>query len=282
MSAKALRQEKKGTLLYDIGSGKAVSPHGGSAYFNAYRRKWVMIFVQSGGESSFLGEVWYAEADTPVGPWAYARKIVTHDKYSFYNPKHHPYFDQDGGRIIFFEGTYTESFSGSPETATPRYDYNQIMYRLTLDDPRLVLPVPVYRMEGSTEYLLRDGVAKGEKWDSIESVAFYAFEPDRARDGLIPIYAAKAAESSSLVTEPPVPSERPLFYALPPAEPASANACIVPLYEYRRSDSGGRLYSTDAQLKKDGWTRGDKPLCRVWKTAPGPLLIDGAAKPPKR
>jgi hypothetical protein len=283
--SKALQQEKKDTLLYDIESGKAVSPHGGSVYFNAYRRKWVM-FVQQWGESSFLGEVWYAEADTPAGPWAYARKVVTHNKYSFYNPKQHPYFDQDGGRIIFFEGTYSQTFSGSAETATPRYDYNQIMYRLTLDDPRLVLPAPVYQMQGGGEYLLRDAVAKAGKWDSVESVAFHAVEPDRARDGLIPIYAAGAAGSNGrsvhLVTEPPATSEKPLFYALPSAESAPAHACIVPLYEYRHSDSGGRLYSTDAQLNKAGWTREDKPLCRVWKTPPGPLLIDGAAKPTER
>ena len=43
-----------------------------------------------------LGEIWYAEADTPLGPWVYARKIVTHEKYSFYNPRHHPMFDQAG------------------------------------------------------------------------------------------------------------------------------------------------------------------------------------------
>ena len=284
--SKALRQEKKDTSLYDIDSGKAVSPHGGSVYFNAYRRKWVMIFVQQWGESSFLGEVWYAEADTPVGPWAYARKIVTHKKYSFYNPKQHPYFDRDGGRVIFFEGTYSQTFSGSAETATPRYDYNQVMYRLTLGDPRLVLPAPVYQMQGGGEYLLRDGVAEASKWDSIESVAFYAVEPDRARDGLIPIYAARAAggngQSVHLVTESPAPSEKPLFYVLPPTESAPVNARIVPLYEYRHGDSGGRLYSTDAQLNKDGWGRKDKPLCRVWKTPPGPLLIDGIAKPASR
>jgi len=282
---KALQQEKKDTLLHDVESGKAVSPHGGSAYFNACRRRWVMIFVQFGGENSFLGEVWYAEADTPAGPWAYARKIVTHNKYSFYNPKHHPYFDQDNGRVIFFEGTYSQTFSGSAETATPRYDYNQIMYRLTLDDPRLILPAPVYQMQGGTEYLLRDAVAEANKWNSIESVAFYAVEPDRARDGLIPIYAVKGPgdkESVRLVTEPPAPSDKPLFYALSATEPPPANACIVALYEYHRNDSGGRLYSTDAQLNKDGWTRGDRPLCRVWKTPPGPLLIDGAAKPPER
>jgi hypothetical protein len=83
-----------------------------------------------------LGEVSYAEADAPTGPWTTARKIVTHDKYSFYNPKQHPYFDQEGGRIIYFEGTYTKTFSGN-EQGTPRYDYNQIMYRLDLSDPRL-------------------------------------------------------------------------------------------------------------------------------------------------
>jgi len=82
---KALKKEKKDTYLYDVTSGKKVTPHGGSVYFNNYRQRWISIFVQQFGESSYLGEVWYAEADTPVGPWAYARKIVTHNKYSFYN-----------------------------------------------------------------------------------------------------------------------------------------------------------------------------------------------------
>ena len=82
--------------------------------------------------------MWYAEADAPVGPWGAAVKVVTHDRYSFYNPKQHPMFDKDGGRIIFFEGTYTHTFSGNPD-ATPRYDYNQIMYRLDLSDPRLAM-----------------------------------------------------------------------------------------------------------------------------------------------
>ena len=38
--------------------------------------------------------------------------------------------------MVYFEGTYTASFSDAKER-TPRYDYNQIMYRLNLDDPRL-------------------------------------------------------------------------------------------------------------------------------------------------
>ena len=74
-----------------------------------------------------------------VGPWADARKIVTHKNYSFYNPKQHPFFDKHGGRVIFFEGTYTTMFSGNDEP-TPRYNYNQVMYKLDLSHPGLRLP----------------------------------------------------------------------------------------------------------------------------------------------
>lgn len=125
--------------LRDAESGKPVRAHGGSVYWNDFRKRWVMIFVEIGGKTSLLGEVWYAEAESPTGPWAEAHKIATHDRYSFYNPKQHPYFDQDGGRVIYFEGTYTATFSGNP-SPTPRYDYNQVMYRLDLTDPRLKLP----------------------------------------------------------------------------------------------------------------------------------------------
>jgi hypothetical protein len=115
--------------------GKRVMAHAGSVYWNDYRRRWIMIAEESGGTSP-LGEVWFAEADAPTGPWVHAVKIATHNKYSFYNPKQHPMLDKDGGRVIFFEGTYSDFFSGAP-AKTPRYDYNQIMYKLDLSDPRL-------------------------------------------------------------------------------------------------------------------------------------------------
>jgi hypothetical protein len=127
--------------LKDADTGEAVNAHGGSVYWNEFRRRWIMITVQSFGKPSFLGEVWYAEADTPVGPWVHARKVVTHDKMSFYNPKQHPMFDKDGGRTIFFEGTYVNTFSNNPDE-TPLYNYNQVMYKLDLTDPRLSLPAP--------------------------------------------------------------------------------------------------------------------------------------------
>lgn len=122
----------------DVQNGKSPNLSAVSVAFNAYRHKYIAICSEAGGASSFLGEIWYSEADQPEGPWKSARKIVTHDHYSFYNPVHNDFFDQEGGRIIYFEGTYTTTFSrdGDP---TPRYDYNQIMYRLDLSDPRLDL-----------------------------------------------------------------------------------------------------------------------------------------------
>lgn len=130
-----LRSDEGWLKLQDVDSGKIIEAHRGSVTWNGYRKRWILITTQIRG-TSMLGEVWYAEANEPQGPWINARKIVTHDKYSFYNPKQHPQFAAEGGRIVFFEGTYTQTFSGNTD-ATPRYEYNQIMYRLDLDHPLL-------------------------------------------------------------------------------------------------------------------------------------------------
>lgn len=113
-----------------------VTPHAGAVRWSPYLKKWIAVFVETGGRPSLLGEIWFAAADDPTGPWTTARKIVTHDRYSFYNPALHEFFTSNDGRYVYFEGTYTYTFSGNPDR-TPRYDYNQIMYRLDLSDPRL-------------------------------------------------------------------------------------------------------------------------------------------------
>ncbi|MEN6578246.1 MAG: hypothetical protein ABFD90_18015 [Phycisphaerales bacterium] len=279
----ALEAEAKGTNVYNVESGQAITPHNGTVYFNAHRGRWIGIFGQLFGESSALGEIWYAEADTPVGPWAYARKILTHNKYSLYNPKHHPLFDQDDGRTIYFEGTYTWTFSGSEERATPRYDYNQIMYRLNLSDPRLALPTPMYEIieeDGSRTYLRGKAVAQAERWDDVESAAFYAIEPGRGSDHAITVYAQTQPDGRvRLSAGDPGAAATPLFVALPPSGQTTANPCIVPLYEYCHADSGRFRYSTRSQLDEPGWNRLEEPLCRVWKTPAGPLLLDRQARP---
>jgi hypothetical protein len=108
----------------------------GTIRWNKFRERYVLIAHERGGGPSFLGEVWYAESRRPEGPFEQAVRIVTHDDYSFYNVAHHDFFDQEGGRTIYFEGTYTAQFTDDARP-TPWYDYNQIMYRLDLADPRL-------------------------------------------------------------------------------------------------------------------------------------------------
>jgi hypothetical protein len=122
----------------DAATGEQVLIHGASITWNAYRQRWLLIGVQQGGKASpsFLGEMWYAEAAELTGPWNKAVKIASHPRYSFYNPRHHAFLDEDKGRVIYFEGTYTQTFSGSG-APVPRYEYNQIMYRLDLADQRL-------------------------------------------------------------------------------------------------------------------------------------------------
>jgi hypothetical protein len=120
----------------DAHNSKAVKHHHGSVAWSDCRKKWISIFVREFGDDSYLGEIYYAEADAPEGPWRKAVKVVTHERYSFYDPKQHPYFSGKAGRYLYFEGTYATTFSGNKDP-TPLYDYNQIMYRLDLADKRL-------------------------------------------------------------------------------------------------------------------------------------------------
>ena len=133
---KVLKPEDAIARPVDAATGKPIVLHTGSTQWNAYRKKWVMIAIEVGGKPSNLGEVYYLEADAPEGSWAKAVKVITHDRYSFYNPIHHPFFDGEGGRYLYLEGTYTGTFSRDHEL-TPRYEYNQMMYRLDLADDRL-------------------------------------------------------------------------------------------------------------------------------------------------
>jgi hypothetical protein len=123
---------------FDVQTGQHPVLSAVSVAYNNFRHKYIAICAELGGSSSMLGEIWYSEAEKPEGPWQWARKIVSHDRYSFYNPVHDAFFDQEGGRLIYFEGTYSMTFSRDNDP-TPRYDYNQIMYRLDLLDPRLDL-----------------------------------------------------------------------------------------------------------------------------------------------
>ncbi|HJT76650.1 MAG TPA: hypothetical protein VJ739_05565 [Gemmataceae bacterium] len=143
VAAGQMKREESPFRLQDADSGKSILLNNCSCFWNDYRKRYVMIASEGFG-ATMLGEVWYSEADRPEGPWVAARKIITHankpgDAHDFYNPTQHPFFDRDGGRVIYLEGSYVNTFSGNVHP-TPYYEYNQIMYRLDLADPRLRLP----------------------------------------------------------------------------------------------------------------------------------------------
>jgi hypothetical protein len=117
------------------GNGR-VTLHSGSIAWNGWRKRWVTVFMEKFGKPSVFGELWYAEGESPTGPWGPAVKIATHDNYTFYNPRIHPEFSDDASPALYFEATYTAEFANKPQQ-TPRYDYNQMLYRLDLDDARL-------------------------------------------------------------------------------------------------------------------------------------------------
>lgn len=126
--------------LKDADSGDEVRIAQSSVEWNEYHQSYVMIGQEKFGRTSLLGEIWFAEAPAPNGPWKVAKKIITHNEYSFYNPSQHEYFIKDNGRFLYFEATFTNTFTSAP--AMPRYNYNQMMYKLDLSNPELDLTPP--------------------------------------------------------------------------------------------------------------------------------------------
>jgi hypothetical protein len=275
ITAHQIKPEEGLLNLRDTETGRTVIAHGGSVYWNHYRKRWVQIAAESYGASSLLGEIWFAEADTPIGPWVYARKVVTHQKYSFYNPKQQPMLDKDGGRTIFFEGTYTTTFSGNTDP-TPRYDYNQVMYKLNLEDPRLALPVAIYRVPMAPDnrpYLL-PGSSLAERGTSpSRRVAFFA--PEHEGVASLPVFASTdldrgqilsvGAASAGTVTGAVASSAgKPLFYILP-ADSKDRSGTTVPLYEIEVDPKGLKTYSVSLPDDNANAKANVRILGRVWR-----------------
>jgi hypothetical protein len=126
-------------------------------------------------------------------------------------------------------------------------------------------------------------VEKAGEWDTVESIPFYAIEPAKANDGLIPVYtdtiSAKSGRTIYLNVKHSGSSARLLFYALALDNQKKENSHVTALFEYRHADTGQRLYSIEQQLQERDWIRTENPLCLVWKAPSEELLIDSKAKP---
>jgi len=114
--------------------GKPVEAHGGDLAWHPWSQRWLLLFTQKGGATSFLGEIWLATAPSPTGPWTGARQVATHDNYTFYNPVLHPEAFRADSPVIHFEGTYVTTFTDNQQP-TPRWDYNQVLYQVDLSQP---------------------------------------------------------------------------------------------------------------------------------------------------
>lgn len=238
--------------IVDAATADAFEVHeNGSTDRNEWLGRWTRLVIPTGA----LGETWLAISDTPMGPWVYATRVVVHEQYSFYNPRHHRELDEDHGRRMRFDATYTNSFSGNPDR-TPRYDYNQIMMAVDVDRPELQLPVPIYTSE-------RDELGPAEVVEPGDAplVAGF-FAPVGQYPGTEPVWwSGPSCEPRQLVVggEPETP---PLFWALPPG--AEANEAHVPLYAV---DGGG----TEPRYAVED-PGGAEPVAVVWRSPIGVAL----------
>jgi hypothetical protein len=162
------------------------------------------------------------------------------------------------------------------------------MYALSLDDPRLVLPVPVYEVKdpsGKAEYLTGESISATRAWDHVQRVAFFAAPPDRHREGLVPIASlpadAATTRSTTLRVAPSLDAHdasRIVFLALPP-DPAPDLPVAVPLFEYRQAATGKRFYAAQPDSPMRDAERVGKPVCYVWRSPVKTLYLASDTHP---
>jgi hypothetical protein len=238
--------DERWTRPVDVETGLDFSMKRGPLMYNPYRQRYCMIMMEVGAERSLSTSYWYLEADTPQGPWVFGRRIVQHDDYTFYNPCLHPYLSKDNGREIFFEGTVTMSYTRR-RIVTEGYNYNQMMYKLDLDDERLMLPLPVYALNGAPNDL-----RTGEKFNPAlrnRTIHFYAY--DRFKTGAVAmVYDDGLGRLTPLTNSNNYPNAS--FFALPTSTTAPGTTLL-----YESYDSGTQTYSYSLQA-------GGTPICKVW------------------
>ena len=135
------------------------------------------------------------------------------------------------------------------------------MYRLDLDRPEVILPVPIYDLSS----IGAEGVVASKEGLSPEmaapEVAFFA--PERpGRTGLVPVgWTAAACGTPELAAGDSVID--PLFYGHP-ADAELDNVDLLPVYSFTSAEDGSIVLSTEEAL--DGFERAEDPLALVWES----------------
>jgi len=248
-----IKPEERWIVFRDIESDQPIVTQHNTIKWNPYRNRYVGIFSD---ESTKMTDAWYAEADSPMGPWVYMQQVVTLGGYTFYNPCH--FFDKDNGQTIFVEGTVTTWLGDRDQPAIPRYNYNQMMYKVDLSDARLFLPVPVFELNGTHCYVTKTHLPPDHQGPLVP--VFFA--PDRPRNGTVAVYRHMAGRTTRLSTQQRN-NGRLAFYA-EPAAAAEHSPWTVPLYEYQHTTDGTRRYSVKPHLGPH-FDRSPDPICYVWE-----------------
>ena len=123
ITKKRLHEKEERTQLTDSATRRELHPQSGSVRWNAFLKSWVMVF---GTEDSAL---WLAKAPNVDGPWHKAVQLATHEGMKADAVVHFDAFDQEQGRLLYFQCTLHAA-----ELKTPRYDGNAMMYRVDLSD----------------------------------------------------------------------------------------------------------------------------------------------------
>lgn len=256
LNANAIGAEQSlGGHLLRAGEATPLELVGVTTGYHPYRGRFLLAGQEKFGNPSALGEIWQAEADTPMGPWLYAAKIISHQDYTFYNTLYHPELAR--GSFAYIEGTYTASYSGAKEL-TPRYNYNQLLYRVDLEQPALTLPVAVYELEPQqrthlgTKRELRPGAAP-------VAAEFLAYDRLSAGTRAVAFTDASCRADRRLVLSD-TPKTAPLFYALPPD--AAMPKGGVKLFEATHAD-GRHAYAVEGAALPTGFVRAATPLAWV-------------------
>jgi len=111
--------------------------------------------------------------------------------------------------------------------------------------------VAIYRLADGSYGTITS--VKGEP----EAPAFFAL--DRPIKGSVPIRVAKDRLKVGDADDIPL-----AFHAIP-ADIKDPPPGTAPLFEHRGPDGEWPVYSTEPDLKKAGYKRAEKPLCRVWR-----------------
>lgn len=280
--------------LTDVRTGQSILGMGGTVNWNEYRDKWIMVFTEALGRSKH-GEVWYAEADSPLGPWVYARRIATHRQstrfareFTYAFPKLHSYFQKQKGETVFFSGTFGKFLTES--APVPRYEMNEMMYGLDVTQRGLFLPTAVYEYRDD-----QDRIQYGTRKNTTQSirssptVRYYALPPDRPSGESVPVWLMESTDSNGnsvvrLTTDSDqVASDvQPVFYALS-VDTVPPNPAVEDLFEYKNQETGKLLYApADQAPEGDQWSLNRGPVVKVWSSPRVDPPTDPYSKPVKK